>query len=156
MPFLNIQGKWFPLADMSAQTSASGNEVTVYDFTATLFHEGDDMVEAVESALDEYADEQAQGGESLDIHTLPGKFATEIMNANLGGPAHRDSVADFAPFKSLEPRILAHILLQFLGPNPQAFNGDNLRAVAEFADVLGPDWAQKLYHFAVKVTKIAD
>ena len=54
----------------------------------------------------------------------------------------------------LSDEAFAHILLQMIGENGDTRLEQNIRA-AQVADIIGPDRAQALYHFAVLVTKLA-
>ena len=50
--------------------------------------------------------------------------------------------------------MLDHILMNQLGNPDEMRKEDKVRAV-QVAEEIGPDWAQKLYRFAVLVTKLA-
>lgn len=159
MPFLNVNGKWFPLESVSARKTESGEEIEVWDLEATLFHQGDDMAEALNGLLRDYVEEMrpmvGRDEDGMPSTSMPtGGIIAQMINTNLSGPAHRNDTETFAEFINIEPTIMAHMMLQFLGPDPDHLTDRDRRAVVEFANVLGPDWAQKLYHFAVKVTKI--
>ena len=61
----------------------------------------------------------------------------------------------FGPNRAhLSDEAFAHILLQMIGENGDTRLEQNIRA-AQVADIIGPDRAQALYHFAVLVTKLA-
>lgn len=161
MPFLNIQGKWFPLEGLMAKQGPDGEEIEVWDLEATLLTQGDDMAEAIEDLLDAYAEEVNNHDEPVNyrltdegLMQLP-TLMVDALNTTFAAPERPTDEAFFAAFHDLEPRIMAHIVLQFLGPDPDHLSERDIRAATEFAIVLGPDWAQKLYHFVVKITKIA-
>ena len=60
----------------------------------------------------------------------------------------------FGPTRAcLSDEAFAHILLQLIRENGEKLE-QNVRA-AQVADIIGPDHAQALYHFAVLVTKLA-
>jgi len=61
----------------------------------------------------------------------------------------------FGPSRAhLSDQAFAQILLQLIGENGDTQLEQNIRA-AQVADIIGPDHAQALYHFAVLVTKLA-
>lgn len=62
-----------------------------------------------------------------------------------------------AIINNLSPETLARMLLQFPWTRPEGDpdGSPNLPFVGHVAEVLGPDWAQAFYHFAVRVTKAA-
>jgi len=60
----------------------------------------------------------------------------------------------FGPCRQLSGVAAGHLLLQWLSPGETLSARDKMHAV-HVAEVLGPDYAQKLYHFAVMVTRLA-
>tara|TARA_R110000868_G_scaffold76760_11_gene220476 strand:- start:441 stop:1025 length:585 start_codon:yes stop_codon:yes gene_type:complete len=77
---------------------------------------------------------------------------------------HDELIDAVEPFTELPPKIMAHLLLAFMGEFmgefivPEGLSSKNItaiRASCDFAEVLGPDWADIIEDFFSKVATIA-
>lgn len=85
------------------------------------------------------------------------KILTEVVTI-LESAALGDHEAQLgAVINNLSQETLAKMLLQMPWTKPEGDpdGNPNLPFVGHVAEILGPDWAQALYHFAVRVTKAA-
>ena len=88
---------------------------------------------------------------NLELDSVEVAFTT-LSRVAKGGVA--EPCEFFGPSRGyLSDEAFAHILLQLVGENGDTRLEQNIRA-AQVADIIGPDHAQALYHFAVLVTKI--
>lgn len=111
---------------------------------------------------DEDLIEGLAGALALQIARHPGALRPHAVNltseafvkaANLS--VGLDNLAEFfGVFRELDPEVFGQLLMEQLGHPDEVRREDKMRALA-IADHMGSDWAQKLYRFAVLVTKLA-
>jgi len=81
--------------------------------------------------------------------------ALEAALLTLDAAEGLDDPAEFyVPAQELTGRQIGHLLMQGLQNGDKLTHDDKQRAL-DAAEVMGPEWAQVLYRFAVLVTKLA-
>lgn len=112
--------------------------------------EAGDMIDALAHALMQMAEAHPEAVRPGAVHDVCEAFV-EMSNVGYGLD---DGPEMWAGLQDLDAEPFGHILMNLLGDPDEVTKEDKVRA-ALVADEIGPDWAQKLYRFAVLVTKLA-
>jgi hypothetical protein len=108
-----------------------------------------DMIDALAEALCAMA---SANPEAIRPHALKQTSEAFVEMANAAHSTDDPSEL-FADFRELDPIVFGQILMENLG-HPDEVNPEDKHRAIDVAEHIGSDWAQKLYRFAVLVTKL--